>query len=273
MAQVPAMEAQWAFLTGGAGHSSAERRSESMAELAAALLAEPMAGDEATRTGAAYSCGRRVAAGAGGSSSAAPALDALLAGLAGPARNEASMRCASAGLGAAGAAAVPGLLRLLVAPASDYRVMMYAADAVGECAPPAELTVAGLVRAALHHTCNPPRQNSDWNTHTHTIKVEWEYSSILMLRSPARAFGRRARMTGWRRWRRGRPVWPAGPAAPPAAGSGISPRTRPKPVWSVAHPLPCLPAGLCRALLSMEAALRHRVPPPTVVANIKAWRC
>eukprot|EP01047_Picozoa_sp_COSAG01_P071951 COSAG01_NODE_11312_length_1961_cov_3.338883_2_plen_373_part_00 len=144
---VPAMEAQWEWLLrGGAGGSTCSELDQNapphppdvVVALRASLMAAPQRADEARRVGAAYRLGR-LGRGAPRGGTGAAALGALMLALQGEHEaveaRVAAQRVAAAGLAAAGEAAVLPLCELLHS-CQDHLVLMYAADALADAAPP-----------------------------------------------------------------------------------------------------------------------------------------
>ena len=128
-ALVPAMEATWDWLLRQDPHSCvAELPSQQEVDaLYADLTAPKNKADEVTRVHASYSLGRFAQRGSD------VALSALLDALSSPQSIDAARRVAAPGLQAAGSAAVRCLCKTLRV-SLDYRVLMYAADALGEAA-------------------------------------------------------------------------------------------------------------------------------------------
>ena len=125
-ALVPAMEATWDWLLEHEDRNHGELPSqEEVDKLHAVLIAPKAIADEAQRVGASYTLGRYAQRGS------KAALAALLSALSSPTSSEAARRVAAPGLQAAGSAAVDGLCETL-SGATDYRVLMYGADALGE---------------------------------------------------------------------------------------------------------------------------------------------
>jgi hypothetical protein len=137
------MEATWDWLLEHEDRNHGELPSqEEVDKLHAVLIAPKTIADEAQRVGASYTLGRYAQRGS------KAALAALLSALSSPTSSEAARRVAAPGLQAAGSAAVDGLCETL-SGATDYRVLMYGADALGEACRTPTVAVVGVLLSTI----------------------------------------------------------------------------------------------------------------------------
>jgi hypothetical protein len=187
-ALVPAMEATWDWLrdeeaaepaAAASGPAAAELPTrEQVSALHAALTAAKATADEAQRVGAAYSLGRYAQRGSDA------ALVALLDALSSPESSEAARRVSAPGLQAAGSAAVDGLCEILRA-STDYRVLMYASDALGEaCRTPTLPVVDTLLStlAKLEEMAAVSPRLQEWAAAAESRR-QWDFAEDTAIRS------------------------------------------------------------------------------------------